>query len=296
MDISLMAALVAAAVILIISILLWWRSPARRNRKKGRLGERKVARVLKKLRRKDYIVLNDLLIESSSEHTSQIDHVIVSTRGIFVIETKSHVGRISGNEHSQYWTQRLWMQTRSFYNPLLQNESHIKALRRHLRGVASGLFVSMVVFTEARRIDILTDDIVEKRTFWFNRRIRRTLDPERSVRCHWWKRGKGVVLDESTVVLRLPALLKEIKRREKIISREEIEEIASRIEALDIRRRGARRQHRSFARKAAKESQKDIRHGICPRCGGTLIEKEGDYGPFLACSNYPECRFVCTIP
>jgi DNA topoisomerase-1 len=46
-----------------------------------------------------------------------------------------------------------------------------------------------------------------------------------------------------------------------------------------------------------------IAHGICPACGGKLIEKKGRFGRFLACSNYPECKhtqafslgFVCPM-
>jgi restriction system protein len=28
----------------------------------------------------------------------------------------------------------------------------------------------------------------------------------------------------------------------------------------------------------------------CPECGGTLIEREGKFGKFFGCSNYPKCR------
>lgn len=36
----------------------------------------------------------------------------------------------------------------------------------------------------------------------------------------------------------------------------------------------------------------DIRRGICPRCGGALVERTGKYGKFWGCSNYPKCRFI----
>jgi DNA topoisomerase-1 len=32
--------------------------------------------------------------------------------------------------------------------------------------------------------------------------------------------------------------------------------------------------------------------GTCERCEGNLIEKSGRFGRFLACSNYPECKFT----
>jgi ssDNA-binding Zn-finger/Zn-ribbon topoisomerase 1 len=34
------------------------------------------------------------------------------------------------------------------------------------------------------------------------------------------------------------------------------------------------------------------RKGLCPRCGGELVEKEGEYGKFLGCSNYPNCKYT----
>ena len=41
-----------------------------------------------------------------------------------------------------------------------------------------------------------------------------------------------------------------------------------------------------------KNTQKEIDQGICPRCGGRLIWREGKYGKFVGCENYPECKFI----
>lgn len=40
------------------------------------------------------------------------------------------------------------------------------------------------------------------------------------------------------------------------------------------------------------QTQKELRAGICPRCGGKLIEKSGKYGSFYGCENYPQCKFI----
>jgi DNA topoisomerase-1 len=32
--------------------------------------------------------------------------------------------------------------------------------------------------------------------------------------------------------------------------------------------------------------------GTCPKCGGNLVEKTGRFGRFIACSNYPECKYT----
>lgn len=41
-----------------------------------------------------------------------------------------------------------------------------------------------------------------------------------------------------------------------------------------------------------KNIQHNISSGICPRCGGQLLEKHGKYGTFFGCSNYPNCKFT----
>ena len=34
----------------------------------------------------------------------------------------------------------------------------------------------------------------------------------------------------------------------------------------------------------------------CPECGGDLLERRGRFGKFIACSNYPECRYKRNLP
>ena len=160
----------------LVWIVVWWRRGA--AARSGKRGEKAVAKELARLRRKDFIVLNDLLLPTVNDRTSQIDHVVVSTRGVFVIETKNHAGRISGAEQAQYWQQHLSSQSRGFYNPILQNRSHLRAIRRHLPKLDSELFSTMVVFTEAWRLDIKADDIVVERSLLPDKHIKRTLIPE----------------------------------------------------------------------------------------------------------------------
>ena len=32
--------------------------------------------------------------------------------------------------------------------------------------------------------------------------------------------------------------------------------------------------------------------GICPHCGGKLRMRNGKYGSFIGCSNFPKCRYT----
>ncbi|WP_424820957.1 NERD domain-containing protein [Salinisphaera sp.] len=80
--------------------------------------------------------------------TTQIDHVIVSRFGIFVIETKHMKGWIFGREHQREWTQRIYRKSFKFQNPLRQNYKHVKALQA-LLPVSTEAIHSVVVFTGA---------------------------------------------------------------------------------------------------------------------------------------------------
>ncbi len=41
-----------------------------------------------------------------------------------------------------------------------------------------------------------------------------------------------------------------------------------------------------------KKTQSELKEGVCPRCGGKLVLREGNYGKFYGCSNYPKCKFL----
>lgn len=295
MDIELLCGLLAgiALTLGILIIVVKWRQG--RGARKGRRGEKIVARELKRLRGNGSIVLNDILLSAGPGRTAQIDHIVVSRRGVFVIETKSLAGRISGSEHSQYWTQHLSTQSRQIYNPLLQNRGHIRTLRRLLKDYDEGLFVSMVVFTEAWRLDLNADDIVIPRRWLPDRRIARTFIPSERRRRRWWRRGGEVRLDESQPVMMLDELVEEIERRPRILDRETVEEIAKAIEEADIQGRREGKGHTAYARETSRNITLGIRQGNCPRCGGRLIVKRGERGEFVGCENYPECRFTCPI-
>src|SRR5437868_4579974 len=85
------------------------------------------------------------LIVPIEQATTQIDHVLVSRFGIFVIETKNMGGWIFGTENDAQWTQVLFRKKFRFQNPLRQNYRHTTALAGFL-GVEHSLFHSIAFF------------------------------------------------------------------------------------------------------------------------------------------------------
>jgi restriction system protein len=78
-----------------------------------------------------YFSLNNLTLPTQ-RGTTQIDHVIVSRCGIFVVETKNIDGWIFGDERSAQWTVVKPGRKFSMQNPLHQNFGHIKAIAEFL--------------------------------------------------------------------------------------------------------------------------------------------------------------------
>ena len=54
---------------------------------------------------REYYRLNNITLPLANGGSTQIDHIIVSVHGIFVIETKNYKGWIYGNEKQRQWTQ-----------------------------------------------------------------------------------------------------------------------------------------------------------------------------------------------
>ena len=120
---------------------------------KGKYGERQVAKTLMRLPN-GYTIFHDVYILENGK-SSQIDHVVLSPYGIFVIETKNYKGWIYGDEKAQYWIKNMYGTKYQFYNPLLQNYSHVKGLQA-LFGFSSQHFIPIVAYQRV----VFTEDVL----------------------------------------------------------------------------------------------------------------------------------------
>lgn len=119
---------------------------------KGRLGEDRVAYILKSLPEPDYRIGNNVLIKTDAGKTVQYDHIVVSIYGIFIIETKNMAGIIKGNPKASVWEQDVNGKKYKMYNPIRQNYGHVVALQ-NLLGVDHDI-TSIICFTERCDLDI----------------------------------------------------------------------------------------------------------------------------------------------
>lgn len=103
------------------------------NTFKGFFGELKVRLYLFFILGFGYSRFHNVTIGFSDGGSSQIDHLVIGRGGIFVVETKNYSGLIEASLKSKNWTQRFGRKSYDFYNPIMQNESHLSALRYLLK-------------------------------------------------------------------------------------------------------------------------------------------------------------------
>lgn len=237
-------------IVIVIYIILRIYSP----KIKGSFGEAKVNTRLNFLG-KEYIVLNNILIKSSKGYTSQIDELVLSEYGIFVIETKNYKGWIFGNENSENWTQVIYKEKYTFRNPIKQNWSHIYALKNVLSEYSNIKYYPIIVFSGNATLKCIESSIPVIYSNKLNSTIRKL-------------------------------------SFEKCLSIEEINKIQSILESAKIKEKHARKEHVENIKQNV--IQKEIKKAnlICPRCNSELKLRNGKNGKFYGCSNYPYCRFT----
>lgn len=135
--------IISAFAALVIGFLLGrYQTRAFQNR-----GEARLALALQtKFLAPDYHLLNHVTLRLK-DGTTQIDHVLVSRFGIFVIETKDYKGWIFAGQDDRYWTQVLYRAKFRFQNPIRQNHRHVRAVQDLLEFLPADVVHSVVVFT-----------------------------------------------------------------------------------------------------------------------------------------------------
>jgi hypothetical protein len=239
-----------------LSSLFSYRSRAERL---GEYGERRVSSFLEDLPCEDYRVYNDLLIRDGN-YTTQVDHIIISRYGIFVLETKNVHGKVYGSENAECWKQYLpdrgykrhgYTQEHQLRNPIWQNAGHIRSLRRLVFGNDIPLY-GIVVFP----------------------------------------RETDLFVNAEQPVLKMWDVVPYIKRyRDEVLSTEQMGYYRRRLLEVISTSEADRKSHLENVNRNKERRDATVASGRCPLCGGNLVLRTGRYGSFYGCSNYPQCKY-----
>ncbi|MGS2738734.1 NERD domain-containing protein [Sinomicrobium sp. M5D2P17] len=219
------------------------------------IGEKTIATVLTRLDSSRYKVINNVVLNVRGR-ISQIDHVVISDFGIFVIETKNYKGWIMGGEYAEYWTQVIYKRKEKLYNPVRQNYGHVLALKHLLREFPYIKYLPIVVFSTKADLKVNT---------------------------------------RSEVIYSVDLLKVIRKHTEVVLSKTEKEAIHTIIKSANIKSGYKHSKHIKSINQSVKERKRLTKKNKCPRCGGDLIVRKGKFGKFKGCSKFPKCRFTTGV-
>ena len=218
----------------------------------GAVGERRVSSGLARTLKDESEVLIDDLILPTDRGTTQIDHIVLSRYGVFVIETKNMSGWIFGGENQARWTQVMRRHKSQFQNPLRQNYHHVRVVEDLLE-LKRGQVENLVVFVGTAE----PKTAMPPNVFWNRRTLMDHIGSQRTI----------------------------------CFSSEEVRDFASKLRRAALENtRDTRRAHVSQVQKKA--NGKKVNPKKCPRCGSELVERKNRKTgqSFLGCSRYPRCR------
>lgn len=196
----------------------------------------------------------------TEDGSTQIDHIIVSMFGVFVVETKNMRGWIFGGEKQKTWTQKIFKHSSKFQNPLHQNYKHVKTLES-LLGLNEQQIFSLVVF-------------VGDSTF-------KTEMPENVTY------GGGYIRYIKSKI-------------QPVLTESEVNDINSKIETGRLTPSfKTNRDHVQHVKDILKEKE-NTNIKLCPKCGSTMVLRETKKGAnmgkkFLGCSSFPKCRSIVNV-
>lgn len=243
------------SLILILFFLAFLFFGLYKSKIKGVIGEKSISSILYFLDKSKYKVINDIVLKKGTK-TSQIDHIVISDFGIFVIETKNYKGWIVGNENSEYWTQVLFKRKERIFNPIRQNLGHINALKNCLSSYSNINYIPIVVFLTKSEIKV----------------------------------------NSTTDVINSHQLIATIKKYYEInLTETQKEEIFQKIKDANVVGTYDNNKHVKSIKKLVQKRKTFIQENKCPECGGNLVLRSGKFGEFLGCISYPRCKFIRNV-
>jgi len=209
------------------------------------------------LDKKKYHVLHNITLPTE-DGTTQIDHIIISRYGVFVIETKNMKGWIFGGQNQKFWTQNIYKQKYTFQNPLHQNYKHTKTLEKLLDIDSSKVFSIVVFVGDATFKTDMPDNVVYPRGLF------------RFIKAH----------------------------QSMVFTQREMWRIVEDIEDGRLSKSFKTHQEhvRNIKVRTNQKQQSTSNNFICPKCSNRLVLRVAKRGKnigseFYGCSNYPKCMF-----
>lgn len=298
----------------------------------SRYGEYLTYKYLKGLEEDGAKFLFNVHIPKTNDTTTEIDVLMLCSKGIFVFESKNYGGWIFGSEGQKNWHQTLpngggRSQNICFYNPIMQNNSHIK----HLKTILGNHIPmwSIIVFSERCTLKniqvennnirvIKRNDVASTITAIYNQTPSDSLS-EDDIKELYAKLYPYTQVTDETKSQHIANIRNTYKSQtgaqveyqactpiESMVQSETYSyESEDASDDLTASTETESVSQENISCNEDKLSYTDLSHEEsnplkCPYCGGNLVLRTATRGKnagnqFYGCSNYPKCRYISGI-
>lgn len=296
---------------------------------KGKYGEYLTYKYLKSFEESGARFLFNLYIPKKDGKTTEIDILMICSKGVFVFESKNFSGWIFGDECQKDWYQTLpkgrgKSQKEHFHNPIMQNNAHIKHLKAFLGEKIP--MRSIIVFSERctlkdikirsseihviNRYDVvgIVNDIFnhtpdellsENEIAVLYNKLYPYTQVDSAIKQNHIQNTQNDRNTYSIPQITIPADTSLPSENEEQSQEEEVKTLS--IEMIEKREEDTEKsQDNIFKSDPTNREDKEFQIRKCPNCGGDLILRIATRGAkignqFYGCSNYPKCKYIQNI-
>ncbi len=291
----------------------------------GRYGEYLTYKYLKKFEAQGAKFLFNIYIPKENGETTEIDVLMLYSKGLFVFESKNYSGWIFGSEYQKNWYQTLptgrgRSHKEHFYNPIMQNRSHIKHLEALLNDQIP--MHSIITFSDRctlKSVQTKSDDVrVINRYNVYTvvseicNRIPNQLLSDIQINDIYRKLYPFTQVDDIVKAQHIENLNSKLRSKAQTAvlkpSQPDAQILSQKVENTDnapteneVSSPNDAVTEEPMAAEAETQTVSDSSQPLkCPKCGANLILRTAAHGKnagnqFYGCSNYPKCRYIRNI-
>ena len=288
----------------------------------GKYGEYLTYKYLKKFETNGAKFLFNVYIPKENGETTEIDVLMICSKGVFVFESKNYSGWIFGSETQKNWYQTLpkgrgRSHKECFYNPIMQNRSHIKCLKAFINEEIP--MRSIIVFSDRctlKSVQVKSADIsvINRYNVYpvvsrICEQIPDVLLTQTDIALIYDKLYPYTQVDKSIKEQHITNIHNNLAPQEKqkydIIAVDNSEIVMENVSVQSCETANEETQLKNTDEQIQKsdaiitkpQENDGIQIQKCPKCNGNLILRTATKGAnsgkqFYGCSNFPKCKYI----